>query len=167
MTEEMIDIVDDNDMIIRQATWDEMHNKNLTHRSANVFVFNSKGEIFVHRRARNLPLYPGMYDVKVGGVVQAGENYEEAARRELKEELGIEGTKLEYLFDLKFRSQHNNNNRKVFMCVYDGRIKLQPEEVEEGKFVSLEEAKKMLEQGKLSPSADAVFNEFLKSEGTR
>ena len=163
--EEMIDVVDEEDNVLMPVTWKEMNEKSLLHRAANIFVFNSKDMIFLHRRNRNLPLYPGMYDVKVGGVVQAGESYEEAARRELKEELGIEGTKLEYLFDLKFRSQHNNNNRKVFRCVYDGRIKLQPEEVEEGKFVSLEEAKKMLEQGKLSPSAVAVFKEFLKLNG--
>ena len=162
MTEELLDIVDDNDNVLRQATWREMHEKSLLHRSANIFVFNSKGMIFLHRRNRNLLLYPGMYDVKVGGIVRAGESYEDAARRELEEELGIHGARLDYLFALKFRSTHNNNNRRVYKCIYDGKITLQKEEVEEGRFIPLAEAKKMLEEGKLSPSAVAVFREFLK-----
>ena len=165
--EEMLDIVDDNDSIIRQATWDEMHKKGLTHRSANVFVFNSKGEIFVHKRAKNLALYPGMLDVKMGGIVKAGESYEVAAKRELKEEAGIENAKLDYLFSFKFRGKQNNNNRKVFKCVYDGKMNLQKEEVESGRFMKIAEAKRLQKEGKLSPSADAVFKELLKSEGTK
>ena len=167
MKEELIDIVDDDDKVLRQATWEEMHNKGLTHRSANVFVFNSKGEIFVHRRAKNLPLYPGMHDVKIGGIVKAGESYEAAALREMKEEAGIGNVRLKYIFSMKFRSEHNNNNRKVFMCVYDGKIKLQREEVESGEFMTIAEAKKLQQQGKLSPSAENVFAEFLKMEGRR
>ncbi len=165
MSNELIDVVDDEDNVLRQVTWREMHEKSLLHRSANIFVFNSKGMIFLHRRNRNLPLYPGMYDVKVGGIVQAGESYEDAALREMKEEAGIENVKLEYLFDLKFRSRQNNNNRKVYRCVYDGKITLQKEEVESGSFITIAEAKKMLDSGKLSPSAVHVFKEFLKREG--
>lgn len=162
MKEELIDVVDDDDKVIEQVTWKEMHEKSLLHRSSNVFVFNSKGKLFVHKRADSLKLYPGMHDVKMGGIVRAGESYEEAARRELEEEAGIENAKLEYLFSIKFRSDKNNNNRKVFRCVYDGKIKLQPEEVESGRFMAVDEAKKMMADGKLSPSAVHVFREFLK-----
>lgn len=164
MKGELIDIVDDDDNVTGQATWEEMHKKSLTHRSANVFVFNSKGELFMHKRARGLPLYPGMHDVKIGGIAKAGESYWEAAKRELEEEAGIKDTNLEYLFSIKFRSKNNNNNREVFRCVYDGKIKLQPEEVENGRFITIEEANKMMAEGKLSPSAVHVFREFLKRE---
>lgn len=164
MKEDIIDIVDDEDNVLRQATWKDMHEKSLFHRAANIFVFNSKGEIFVHRRNRNLPLYPGMFDVKAGGTVHSGESYEDCAKRELREELGIENAKLEYLFDLKFRSAHDNNNRKVYKCLYDGKIKLQEEEVEEGRFITIATAKKMLEEGKVSPSGAAIFREFLKRQ---
>lgn len=98
----------------------------------------------------------------MGGVVKAGESYEEAAKRELEEEAGIRDAKLEYLFSTKFRGRQNNNNRKVFKCVYDEKMRLQPEEVESGRFMTVNEAKKMMAQGKLSPSAVHVFTEFLK-----
>ena len=167
MKEELIDVVDDDDNVVRQATWNEMHKKGLTHRSANVFIFNSNGEIFVHKRAKNLELYPGMHDVKMGGIAKAGESYEDAAKRELKEEAGIENSKLIYLFSFKFRSKQNNNNRKVFICIYDGKMKLQKEEVESGRFMTIAEAKKMQKEGMLSPSADSVFKEFLNREETK
>lgn len=164
MKEELIDIVDDDDNVIRQATWKEMHEKSLLHRSSNVFVFNSKGKVFVHKRASSLKLYPGMYDVKMGGIVRAGESYEEAAKRELEEEAGIKNAELEYLFSIKFRSYKNNNNRKVFRCIYDGKIKLRPEEVESGRFMTVGEAKKIMVERKLSPSAEFAFKEFLKKK---
>ncbi len=160
--EEMVDIVNEQDNVIGQATWEEMHRMALLHRSANILVFNSKGELFVHKRAAGLALYPGMHDVKFGGIARAGESYEDCAKRELKEEAGIEKAKLEFLFPLRFRSGNNNNNRKVYRTVYDGIIKLQKEEVESGSFMTLDEAKKMLADGKLSPSAEFVFKEFLK-----
>ncbi len=162
MTGELVDIVDNDDNIVGQATWDEMHEKNLIHRAANVFVFNSKGEVFVHRRAVRLPLYPGMWDVKLGGVVKAGESYENAAKREIEEEGGIKNAKIEFLFSTQFRSKHNNNNRKVFKCIYNDKMRLQKEEVESGKFVMMAEAKKMMAEGKLSPSGEFVFKEFLR-----
>ena len=110
-------------------------------------------------------MYPGMHDVKFGGVARAGESYEDCAKRELKEEARIEKAKLEFLFPLRFRSGNNNNNRKVYRTVYNGRIKLQKEEVESGSFMTMEEATKMMRKGKLSPSAVKVFTEFLKRKG--
>ncbi len=157
-----IDVVDEDDNAVGKATWKEAHEKGLIFRAANVIMFNSKGMIFVHRRNRNLPTFAGMWDVKLGGIVDAGESYEEAARRELREEAGIRNAKLEFIFPLKFRKGSYRNNRKVYKCVYDGKMKLQESEIEEGRFVAVEEAKKMMREGMLSPSAVAVFEEFLK-----
>ena len=163
-SDEQIDIVDDRDTIVGKAHWKDVIEKGLLHRSANIMVFNSEGKIFVHRRADHLKLYGGMWDVKFGGHVSTGESYEDGARRELFEEAGIKDTELIFLFVLAFRSKTNNANRKVFKCVYDGELKLQESEVAEGRFVSMEEVKKMLEVGKMSPSAANVFEEYMKNE---
>lgn len=161
---EYVDVVDEDDNVIGKATWKEMMDKGLLHRASNIFVFNSKGQLFLHRRADNLNLYPGLWDVKFGGSARSGETYKEAAERELLEEANITRSRLVKLFRLKFRSKENNVNREVFKCVYDGHIKLDRSEVAEGGFVKVEEAKKMLMEGKLSPSAVNVFTEFLKRE---
>lgn len=158
----VLDIVDENDNVIGKAAYDDVISKGLIFRAANVIVFNSKGEIFVHKRNRNLQTFGGMWDVKLGGIVEAGESYEEAARRELEEEAGIKNAKLELIFPLKFRKGSYRNNRKVYRCFYDGKMKLQESEIEEGKFVAVEEAGRMMNKKMLSPSALAVFEEFLK-----
>ncbi|MDP3765869.1 MAG: NUDIX domain-containing protein [Nanoarchaeota archaeon] len=160
--EEMIVIVDDNDNVIGKATWKEMMDKGLLHRTSNVLVFNSKGELFVHKRANTVRLYPGMYDVKIGGSVRTEENYEEAAKRELKEEAGILNPKLIELFKLKSRRKDNNVNRTIFKCVYDGQLKLDKSEVEDGRFMKIRDVKKLLDKNNLSPSAIDVFTEYLK-----
>ncbi len=162
MKENYLDVVDEQDNVIGKTTWKEANEKGLIFRSANIMVFNSKGMLFIHKRNRNLPTFPGMWDVKLGGMVDAGESYETAAVRELEEEAGIKNAKPEFLFTLKFRSGTDNNNRKVYRCVYDGKMKLQEAEIEEGRFVTVEEAKRMLRDGKLSPSAIAVFEKYLE-----
>ena len=162
-----VDVVDENDNVTGRATYEEANEKKLIFRAANVFVFNSEGKIFVHKRNRNLPTFPGLWDVKVGGIVDSGESYEEAAIRELKEEAGIEDVKLEPLFLFKNRRGTHKDNRMVYRCVYDGPLKLQKEEIEEGGFVELEEAKKLMDDGKISDSASGIFEEFLKNERAR
>lgn len=162
MIEEYVDIVDEEDNVIGKATWKEMMDKSLLHRTSNVMVFSSDGKLFVHKRAKTVRLYPGMYDIKIGGSVRAGETYEQAAKRELMEEANISNVELIEIFKLKSRRKENNVNRTVFKCVYDGKIVLDPSEVAEGKFMKIRDIKILLKEGKLSPSAIDVFNEFLR-----
>jgi HAD superfamily hydrolase (TIGR01549 family) len=160
---EYIAVVDENDKVVGKAAVPEILEKALLHRSANVMVFNSKGELFVHKRNRNLGLYPGMHDVKFGGMVNYGEDYEAAALRELKEEAGIKNVKLKLLFAMKTRSEKNNCNRKVFSCVYDGKLRLQEKEVESGKFMAVNDVTKV----NVSPSAKDVFNGYKMQKHTK
>ncbi len=162
MTKEQLTVVDEDDKVIGRATYDEVKAKGLINRAANIFVFNSKGELFAHRRAETLNLYPGMWDVKFGGLVRADESYEEAGLREMSEEAGITGVNITFLFSQKSRRKENLTNRKVFRCTYDGKITLDKAEVAEGRFMKVKEAAKLMEEGKLSPSAEQIFMEFLK-----
>lgn len=163
--EELIDIVDESDNVVGSASWKEMMERNLLHRTANTMVFNSEGLLFVHRRPDHVRLYPGMWDVKFGGSVRAGESYEEAARRELFEEAGINVPALSLLFRLRSERKENNAHRAVFKCVYDGRVVLDPSEVSEGRFMSLESVRSLMAEGRLSPSAVDVLVEFLRRSG--
>lgn len=162
---EYLAIADDDDNVLGKATYDERKAKSLTSRAANVLVFNSKGELFMHKRSLSLDLYPGMWDVKFGGFVRYGESYEAAALRELNEEAAITGAALIEVFRMKSRRPENRTNRKVFKCTYNGKITLDPAEVAEGKFVTVKEAERMMKKGKLSPSAQDIFREWLGRDG--
>lgn len=68
---------------------DEAVRENWPHRIATTICRDRDGRILVLRRAETLSRFPGYYDVMVGGAVDVGESYEQAAVRELTEELGV------------------------------------------------------------------------------
>jgi isopentenyldiphosphate isomerase len=162
MKEEILSVVDENDNIIGEKPRKEVEENNLIHRSANIIVENDKGELFVHQRTITRFLYPGMWDTKVGGAVSAGESYEETAKRELGEEIGIKDVELEFLFNQRFRSEGHNANKKIFLCKSNGPMKLQEEEVEQGRFMTFDEIRGLEKEGKLSPTAKKVFDDYLE-----
>lgn len=90
-SDEILDIVDENDEVIGQAPRGEATARGLRHRCAFIEVRDAEGRIFVHRRTATKLVFPSHYDMFVGGVVGAGETYDEAALREAEEELGVTG----------------------------------------------------------------------------
>ncbi|HEX9259285.1 MAG TPA: NUDIX domain-containing protein [Acidimicrobiales bacterium] len=70
-----------------------MRSENLRHRAVFVAVVHSDGRLLVHRRSQDKDVWPGWWDLAVGGVVASGETYDDAAVRELAEELGVTGAK--------------------------------------------------------------------------
>ncbi|MFY1676229.1 NUDIX hydrolase [Streptomyces sp. WMMC905] len=89
--EEIIDIVDERDRVVGRASRREAYARGLRHRVVFVQVRDAEGRIFVHRRTATKAIYPCLYDPFVGGVVAAGESYDDAALREAEEELGVSG----------------------------------------------------------------------------
>ena len=97
--DEIVTIVDEKNNVTGSAPRSVMRAKGLPHRATYVLVFSSTGELYVQKRTPVKDIYPGYYDVAAGGVVLADESYEDSASRELKEEMGIQGVSLTYLFD--------------------------------------------------------------------
>lgn len=59
-------------------------------RVVNAFIRNTKGELWIPRRASTKKLFPLCLDMSVGGHVTYGESYEESFERETLEEVGID-----------------------------------------------------------------------------
>ena len=133
---ERVVIVDEKNRVIGQSSRREMRRNNLIHRATYILVFNRRGELFVQRRTLSKDIYPGFYDLAAGGVVQAGESYEESARRELWEELGIRA-RLKPLGERYFADQGNRVWGEVFICRHEGPFTLQTEEVADGEFMAV------------------------------
>src|SRR3954468_8056821 len=89
--DEILDIVDENDNVITQSPRGEAYAQGLRHRCVFVQARDSAGRLFVHRRTPTKLVFPSLYDMFVGGVVGAGESYDDAALREAEEELGVSG----------------------------------------------------------------------------
>jgi len=89
--EELLVIVDENDAILGTERRKVIHQRPLRHRSAHVLVFNTAGDLLIQKRGAHKDTYPLFWDVSVGGHVGPGESYDQAARREVQEELGLNG----------------------------------------------------------------------------
>ena len=159
--EELVIIVDAANNEIGAVQRREMRAGRLTHRATYILVFNSKGQLYVQKRTLNKDVYPGYYDVAAGGVVLAGETYEEGARRELAEELGISGTQLTPLFDFYHEDEHIRLWGGAFSCVYDGELVLQEEEIANGKFMQVDEVLRLAESELFTPDCLYVLKRHL------
>jgi 8-oxo-dGTP pyrophosphatase MutT (NUDIX family) len=124
-------------------------------------VFNSGGELYVQKRTQTKDVFPGYYDVAAGGVVLAGESYEEGAVRELAEELGIRGTPLTELFDFFYENEYIRLWGRAFSCAYDGNLVLQEEEIESGTFMKVDEVLRLAETELFTPDCLYVLQRYL------
>jgi isopentenyldiphosphate isomerase len=91
---EMVEEVTPLGEVVRLVSRAQMRAEALWHRSVFIAVLNDDGDLLVHRRALTKDVWPGWWDVAVGGVVSPGEDWDAAAIRELREELGVEGVQI-------------------------------------------------------------------------
>ncbi|MGW4671339.1 NUDIX hydrolase [Streptomyces sp. NPDC004324] len=131
----MRDIVNFDDEVIGQAEKSEIEERGLICRVAFVMLHNARGELLLHQRAATKRAYPLYWSGAAAGHVNAGESYEEAAHRELREEMGIEARCWQVG---KFYSEADREMVGVFLGVYDGPIKIEEAEVARVEHFSLD-----------------------------
>lgn len=153
----MVDVVDDDDVVVRTVTRAEMRRDRLQHRAVAVAVFASDGRLLVHRRSEDKDVWPGQWDIAAGGVVAAGEDYETAARRELAEELGVEVDSLEALGEGRFRDDAVALIARGYRCVHDGPFRFTDGEIAEVRWVTLAELDDLRRQHPFVPDSIALM----------
>lgn len=161
--DECLYVVDEDDNVIGWASRDECHRKGLIHRSVYVIVLNNSGEVFIQKRSMSKDLYPGLYACSASGHVDYGESYDEAARRELMEELGVDA-QLKWMGKFKCFSETEREISALYLCRHNGPFKLNGNEISEGRFMSIEEIKTMLKnyEGKFACGSVIALKEFIK-----
>lgn len=158
--DERVDVVDSKDRVIGVVTRAEVRARNLLHRCAEIAILNRAGEIYVHRRTETKDVYPGMYDMVVGGVLASGESWEEGARRELREEAGVTGVELREIGRHAFDGQVERALMRLYEVTWNGPVTPQPEEIAWGAFVSFEELERMLAEHEFCPDSLEVFERW-------
>ena len=132
---EYFPIVNEEGEVIGKASRKECHSGSfLLHPVIHLHVFNSKGELYLQKRAPDKDIQPGKWDTSVGGHVDFGEETEEALQREVREELGITDYTPIFLRTYKFISDREAEMVHSYYTVYDGEILPDPGEISEGKF---------------------------------
>lgn len=155
---ELFDVVDENGMptgeIIERS---EAHRLGKPHRTSHVWIVRKKGErveILLQKRCEQKDSYPGCYDISSAGHIPAGDDFEESALRELKEELGVDIKQEQLIFcgihriktDDVFHGERfiDNQISKVYILWLDieaGEFSIQREEIESVRWFDFEGCK--------------------------
>lgn len=151
---ELLSVVDRNDNFLKEEDRKTVHNSDQWHRGVHVLLVNSKNEILLQVRSPIKDKFPNCYDCSVSEHVQAGESFENAAKRGIKEELGLENIPIKKLVKLRMNyGQHDNMITEVFEIGFDGELKLDESETSKIVFVPKQKIPEMLEKenGKFPP----------------
>lgn len=159
--DELVDVVDAEDRVVGRVSRAEMRARGLRHRATYLLLFNSRGELFIHLRSADKDICPSHWDVAVGGVVGAGESYDEGARRELAEEVGIVAARPEALFDVSYDDGDNRVNGRVYRVVWDGPLALQAEEIVRGEWLAPAAVRERMRHLPFCPDGAVVLERYL------
>ena len=124
---------------------------------------NSDGELFLQKRAHTKDVNPGLWDTSAAGHVDFGESYEDSARRELKEELGIDyPEQFEPLFKMEASVDTGWEFIQVYQLTYDGVLQPEPHEIIDGRWFGLTELQTWIARGGegLTPSFQLLWAKF-------
>ncbi len=168
MTDELIDILDENG---KETGMRKMRNyahaKGLWHHASHVWVYNSKGEILLQKRSMKIENYPGLWDISAAGHISAGETPEQAALREMYEEIGIKADPKD-LKQILVKKEccvpkpgyYDNEYDYIYILKHDTLPKnLQEGEVDAVKFVPISDFEKELKDPKTAK--DFVPRDYL------
>ena len=164
---ERFPIVDEEGRVIGEATRGECHNgSKLLHPVVHLHVFTSRGEVYLQKRPEWKDIQPGKWDTSVGGHIDFGETPEQALVREVGEELGIINFVSERIGMYVFESRRERELVYVNRTTYDGLIRPSAEELDGGRFWSMDEIRAAIGQQILTPNFESEFQRFFLSDAS-
>lgn len=168
MREERLEIVNEEGKVIGLASREACHrDASLLHRVVHVLVLNRAESFLLQKRASDKEIQPGKWDTSVGGHLHPGEGFEEAARREMAEELGIEGGPLLFLHEYRWRTTIESELVRTYLCRHDGPFSPNGQEISEARFWSLPEVEGHLGDGTFAPNFEEEFARYLQWKGRK
>lgn len=164
--EEMLDIVDDQDRVLSQAPRSHVLRDYHIHRAVMFFVFDAEDQVLVNQRSELKELYPGYWSIAFGGHVLAGESYDDAVRREIKEETGVDAP-ARLLTSFQKRTGDERENVKVYAVVAETEPVLFPAEIAQGRFMSLAEINEMIPRFDFLPETPSLLKILIEHTSRR
>jgi len=157
-TGEMVPVVEENGLVIGQATRQSVHNgTKLMHPVIHLHIINREGCLYIQKRSMKKDLLPGRWDTAVGGHVDYGETLEEALYREASEELGFRDFNPIFLKSYIWESAREKELVSVFATVGNFILKPDNDEVTEGRYWKMSEIESNLGRGLFTPNFEQEF----------
>ena len=162
MAEELLEVIDSSGRVLRLAPRSEVHgNPTLRHRVVHVLVLGAKGGLYLQKRSMDKDVAPGKWDTSVGGHVDPGESLQEAALREMAEELGVT-CDTEFLYTYVHTNPYETEEVHTYKCVHDGPFQFNTTEIDELRAWSISEITAKLGTGELSDNFEHEFRTYLE-----
>ncbi|WP_405528084.1 NUDIX domain-containing protein [Streptomyces avidinii] len=158
--DEPVERVDEQDQVVAVADRGEAIRRGWLHRIATTVCRDPQGRVLVYRRPENLSRFPGHHEVMFGGAVEVGESYEQAASRELAEELGIH-VPVRFLFKFLCRGAISPYWLGVHEAVITGEVTPDPEEVAWYGWLTEAELREAVRQWRFIPDGQEAFDLYL------
>jgi isopentenyl-diphosphate delta-isomerase len=142
IAEQEVILVNEKDEPVGAMEKMEAHRKGVLHRAFSIFIFNSKGEMLLQRRALNKYHSGGLWTNACCSHPAPGETTIDAAMRRLQEEMGF-STHIYKQFDFIYLAEFENGLTEyefdhVFTGVYDGIITPDHDEVNDYCYMSMD-----------------------------
>jgi isopentenyl-diphosphate delta-isomerase len=150
MNKERVILVDKNDKEIGTEEKIKVHKEGKLHRAFSIFVFNSKGELLLQKRAKSKYHSSGLWTNSCCSHPKLGEHIEKTVHRRLKEEMGFD-CELKEIFSFNYKVKFDNNLFEnecdhVFMGIFDGKPNPNSEEVDDWKWIDVEELREDIQE---------------------
>jgi isopentenyl-diphosphate delta-isomerase len=147
--DELLDLVNEADEVVGVVKKGEANqDPKLLHRKVAVIIYDDKGRVLFQQRSKKKLVNPGIWTESCAGHVPQGMNPKEAAHKELKEELGFDTS-----LALVGKTLARRPNEAFFTYWFIGkfprnaRIKIEPAEIEQVRFLSERELEKLVDSG--------------------
>jgi isopentenyl-diphosphate Delta-isomerase len=166
---ERVDLVDGRDRVVGSATLGECLARGLLHRAVATAVSDGEGRVLLQRRSLRDAWHPGRWTLSSTGHVRSGESYAAAAKRELREELGL-GCALRPVWKAALpRMKGGNLTELEIVTLFVGTTSEtptpDPAEVEDVRPFERGELKSLMRGRKLTPDAKLLLKEYLSLVG--
>jgi len=159
--DELFPIVDEKGKVLGCIERAKAHDgSKILHPVVHLHVFNDKGELYLQKRPTWKDIQPGRWDTACGGHVGFGESVETALRREVSEELGICDFEPHYLGKYVFESNRERELVYVHRTIYDGVIRPDSEELDGGRFWSVDEIASNMGTNIFTPNFESEYRKF-------
>ncbi|WP_084650544.1 NUDIX hydrolase [Desulfovibrio litoralis] len=142
---ELIEVLDNSGKTLMIMPRSELVKQELFFKAVLILFINKNKKIYIHKRAKHKKPYAGMWTCSATGFVKAGESFEEAAFRELFEEIAISGVRLNLI--AKHKAEKNTGNAALALYISEPSNFIpcfNTDEAEDGMFVDLEELNSLI-----------------------
>jgi isopentenyldiphosphate isomerase len=158
-SDELFPIVDEEGNEISRALRSVCHNgkSKLLHPVVHMHLLNDRGELFLQKRAMTKDLLPGYWDTSVGGHMSPGESPEEALKRETLEELGLKEFICKFIKKYIWESPREKELVYSFKGISENYPLINKDEIDDGRFWSIEEIRKNLNKNVFTPNFEHEF----------